>query len=267
MADASSNSVTDYSRHQFESKGEWSLVNIRVYKDPNESVCYEITLKRFPVKYVINLIIPAILMVIADVFSMLIHSYPDRLNFKITVVLGFFVLLLILNNMLPNSDSPPIIGIFFCSCMAMMIFTIIGTVLAAYMMDMSFKRSNIPACTRMCLRILARLLCFKSNIKDPETVTLKNKDCYSHNKKEINLKTPKKKKRFHLKVKINMEAKLLKKILAGIVKIRDPRNTNVNDNTESEWYTAALAVDRLFLIFYLVFLIAMFIFLLVNWCL
>uniref|UniRef100_A0A8C5MMB3 5-hydroxytryptamine receptor 3A n=1 Tax=Leptobrachium leishanense TaxID=445787 RepID=A0A8C5MMB3_9ANUR len=269
-----SNAAAEFSQVLVVSKGEWSLLNIKVHEIPS-AVRYEIFLKRSPVKYIMNLIIPAILMVIADVFSMFIHSYPDRLNFKITVVLGFFVLLLILNDMLPNSDSPPIIGIFCCSCMAMMIFTIIGTMLAAYMMDMSFKKVCFDNTQTTKFQDLLFEAMLHLLVLDVQTqceyfflihLYLISTDRYNDNKKEINLKTPKKKKRFHRNVKINMEIKLLKKILAGIVKIHDQWNTNVNDNTESEWYTAALAVDRLFFIFYLVFVIIMFIFLFLTWC-
>lgn len=64
-----------------------------------------------PILYVINLIVPAGFLVLVDVASMFIPMEGgERLGFKITVVLGFSVLLLILNDLLPNSEVTPILG-------------------------------------------------------------------------------------------------------------------------------------------------------------
>ncbi|CAH2324605.1 5-hydroxytryptamine receptor 3A-like [Pelobates cultripes] len=121
-------------------------------------------------------------MVLMDVSSMFMQSYETRFSFKIILVLGFSVLLLILNAMLPNSDSPPILGIFCCACMALMIFSIAGCVLTSYMMELSSKQSRIPRWVKTCLlNNLAHVLCVKvKDVKDLEMiVTVKTTSNYS----------------------------------------------------------------------------------------
>nr|DBA17005.1 TPA: hypothetical protein GDO54_002522 [Pyxicephalus adspersus] len=171
----------------FTPKGDWNLINITVFDyldkgDTNYSrVIYTITLKRVPVVYIVTLILPACLMVILDLFSMFIPmGSEERLNFKITIVLGFSVLLLILNNMLPTSYTPPILGIFCLVCMAVMVFSIIGCITISYMLMLSESQKNVPRWVKTwILTYLAKLLCFKSfskngiNIGEPDSVTCK----------------------------------------------------------------------------------------------
>ncbi|XP_056384129.1 5-hydroxytryptamine receptor 3A-like [Hyla sarda] len=114
---SSAEQVTSLSLEEF-SKSEWTLkeiniihLNITKYGEEWSKVIYQILIRRAPVLYVINLIIPACLLVLVDVASMFIPTEGgERLGFKITVVLGFSVLLLILNDFLPNTYEPPILA-------------------------------------------------------------------------------------------------------------------------------------------------------------
>ncbi|KAG8563271.1 hypothetical protein GDO81_015995 [Engystomops pustulosus] len=121
-----SSQVNSNSQEIFVSKGDWVLLDISVssmtiWSEGVEysQVIFELIIKRAPVVYIINLIIPSCFLVLLDVVSMFIQmGTGERLGFKITVVLGFSVLLLILNDMLPNSDNPAVLGEFFLySCM------------------------------------------------------------------------------------------------------------------------------------------------------
>ncbi|KAM4017332.1 5-hydroxytryptamine receptor 3A-like isoform 2-T2 [Anomaloglossus baeobatrachus] len=117
LAYNSSSEVFQASREAFVNKGDWILKNITVeqsslnFEDTNYStVYYEITLQRIPIVYVITLIVPACFLVILDIVSMFIQmDSKERLGFKITIVLGFSVLLLILNSMLPSSEKSPVL--------------------------------------------------------------------------------------------------------------------------------------------------------------
>ncbi|CAJ0966492.1 unnamed protein product [Ranitomeya imitator] len=108
--------VNKNSQEAFVPKGDWILVDITVQNltydflnDGFSQVIYEVTLKRAAVIYIINLIIPACFLVFLDIASMFIQDFGERLGFKINVILGFSVLLLILNNMLPHSNSTPML--------------------------------------------------------------------------------------------------------------------------------------------------------------
>ncbi|KAM4017467.1 5-hydroxytryptamine receptor 3A-like [Anomaloglossus baeobatrachus] len=120
-----SSQVNKNSQNIFVSKGDWTLLDVTVSNSTVWSegvaysiVVYQITMQRAPVVYVINLIIPSCFLVLLDVISMFIEiGTGERLGFKITVVLGFSVLLLILNDMLPSSDrvGPSITYLNRCS--------------------------------------------------------------------------------------------------------------------------------------------------------
>ncbi|XP_041124800.1 5-hydroxytryptamine receptor 3A-like isoform X3 [Polyodon spathula] len=129
LAASNSSVVTQRSRDNFSKRGEWELLHVDV-QNRNLSfsgilysqVKYTITLKRIPIVYVVNLICPAGLLIILDFSGMFISvTGGERLGFKITVVLGFLVLLLILNDQLPKTDVFPILGVFCGLCFALMI--------------------------------------------------------------------------------------------------------------------------------------------------
>ncbi|CAJ0939092.1 unnamed protein product, partial [Ranitomeya imitator] len=66
--------------------------------------------QRIPQTYVVSFILPICFMVLLDIVSMFIEMPKnDRLGFKISIVLGFSMLLLILNDILPLSHTPPLL--------------------------------------------------------------------------------------------------------------------------------------------------------------
>ncbi|XP_063293542.1 5-hydroxytryptamine receptor 3A-like [Pelobates fuscus] len=259
-----SENATKQTKEAFASKGAFTFININViHREKENSVTYMISIKRNALKYVINLVIPTFFMMFMDIFGMSIQSYETRFNFKIIIVLGFSVLLLILNDMLPNSDSPPILGIFCCACMALMIFSIAGCVLASYVMELSSKQYKIPKWIKTyLLNNLAYVLRVKvKDVTDLEMAISKNKYFY-----RIHLQPDVIKKKSHPKIKVNLQVKLLKKILAEIVKFHEEWKKSINKEvTESEWYTVAVVIDRLVLIIYLLFVLIVFIILIVSW--
>ncbi|XP_018427483.1 PREDICTED: 5-hydroxytryptamine receptor 3A-like [Nanorana parkeri] len=257
------------------SKGDWLLLNITVNSSivisegTNYSqVYYTITLKRVPVVYIITLILPAIFMVLLDIVSMFIQmESSERLTFKITIVLGFSVLLLILNNMLPTSDTLPVLGIFCLVCMAVMVFSLIGCVTISYTLMLSKSQSNVPSWVKTwILTYLATLLCFKSfskygiNINQPES----DSETYSNNRViKTNSERRNKKQRSNEE---SLEVKLLKKLLKEILKIHaefvESRN---KQEFKSEWHAVALVIDRFVLISYLIIVTVLFATVIIIW--
>ncbi|OCT84393.1 hypothetical protein XELAEV_18022546mg, partial [Xenopus laevis] len=276
-----SSDVYASSMNIYVSKGDWSLLNITVINQTlitgNEEfskVTYMITIKRSPIVYVINLIIPACFMVFLDVASMFIQmGSGERLGFKITIVLGFSVLLLILNDMVPNSDSSPILGIFCTVCLAVMVTSTIGSILTNYMLTLSDTRPNVPNWVKTwILKRLARVLLFKLNkdekdlavsidtvmsLADPNVRKTDNQpDMALRKKTEDSVKA----------IKVTLEVSLLKRLLAAVLKIHQDLNLSRNEqDAKSEWYLAALVVDRLILFLYLIIVIVIFSVVIIVW--
>ncbi|XP_075433016.1 5-hydroxytryptamine receptor 3A-like [Ascaphus truei] len=274
---SNSSTVSELSRTVFASKGDWTLSDISVssnmYASDGEKysqVTYKITIKRTPIIYIINLIIPACFLLFLDIASMFIQmGTGERLGFKITVVLGFSVLLLILNNLLPNSDSTPVLGIFCTVCLVVMVLSIIGSIAISYMLTESATQPDVPPWIKIwVLNHLARVLRFKKRSDKEELVTVVavNNDSNDGKKVEKTLELCEKRKISQREARGSLEAKLLKRLLAQILKIHHELTLSKNeDDAKSEWYMAALVVDRLVLILYLVTVVIIFAIVIIVW--
>ncbi|XP_043090490.1 5-hydroxytryptamine receptor 3A-like isoform X2 [Puntigrus tetrazona] len=122
--------LTFSSKKAFQTQGEWELLNINTSKanfstlgDPHDQLIYKITLKRRPLLYVINFLMPVLYFLILDLASFFVDSTGgEKLGFKVTLLLSISVLLLLLQDMLPSTASDiPLIGVY-----CVVIFTLIG---------------------------------------------------------------------------------------------------------------------------------------------
>ncbi|XP_072278842.1 5-hydroxytryptamine receptor 3A-like [Pyxicephalus adspersus] len=259
----------------FTTKNDWKLQAVTVHNttitsegDDYSQVIYSIYIKRAPIIYVLNLIIPACFLVFLDIASMFMRNYNGRLDFKITVVLGFSVLLLILNDILPNSDNTPMLGIFCCICMAMMVLSIIGTIATSYMTELSTTNPQVPMWVRiLVLKHLARIMFFKRHSAKEELVT----PVTIHNdpenaKKSVTEDVSDNKKVLEKDTHVKKEVKLLKRILLEILRIHHDLTLDMEQKeAKTEWEIVALIVDRLVLILYLITVSLVFIIMICVW--
>ncbi|XP_075693050.1 5-hydroxytryptamine receptor 3A-like [Rhinoderma darwinii] len=278
VAKSNSSQVFQNSQDIFVSKGDWSLLDITVQNETFSTgnmtysqVIYQISVRRAPVVYIINLIIPACFMVLLDIASMFIQmATGERLGFKITVVLGFSVLLLILNSMLPNSDNPPVLGIFCCVCLAVMVVSIIGSIGTSYMLMLSENQPNVPPWIKIwIMKNLARILFFKVKAHqrdDLVSVETAVKDNRNYKKTETCMTIEMRKTDTQKDIRIPVEVKILKRLLAEVLKIRqEMKYSKDQDDVKSDWHFAAMVVDRLVLIVYLLIVIVMFAVVITVW--
>ncbi|XP_050960297.1 5-hydroxytryptamine receptor 3A-like, partial [Labeo rohita] len=103
--------MTIQSKETFQNQGEWEFISInetntvgKVLWLEMDQLMYQITIKRRPRLYVINLILPIFVFLVLDVMSfVIVGSGTDKLNFKMTLLLSISVFLLILNDTLPST--------------------------------------------------------------------------------------------------------------------------------------------------------------------
>ncbi|XP_077144430.1 5-hydroxytryptamine receptor 3A-like [Ranitomeya variabilis] len=253
--------VTLTSMQEF-AKSEWDLKKINVFHvnvsksgEVWSKVIYQILIRRAPVLYVINLIIPACLLVLVDVASMFIPMEGgERLGFKITVVLGFSVLLLILNDFLPNTDNPPILGVFCMVCLLIMIISIIDSIFISYMLYLSAVRPEVPKWLKLwVLKRLAFVLRISTHqeLTDSATHAANNKamdesPAAQESEAETNRQLVK-------NSKDSPEIKLLKRLLLELLMVRRHLIVSKKEETaKSEWHLVAFVLDRFILILYLI---------------
>ncbi|XP_065132307.1 5-hydroxytryptamine receptor 3A-like [Paramisgurnus dabryanus] len=129
--------LTSESQQNFQTQGEWELLNINasiadcstMWFSQNRKI-FKITIRRRPLLYIINLIFPVFCFLVLDVASFLINaSESEKLGFKVTLLLSISVLLLILNDKLPSTASQmPLIGIYCIGVFSLIGISILETI-------------------------------------------------------------------------------------------------------------------------------------------
>ncbi|KAG1925135.1 retrotransposable element [Pimephales promelas] len=110
--------ITGSSHELFQAQGEWELLSINYTNSTItkwidlDQLIYQIHIKRRPLLYVINIIVPVFFFLILDVASFfIVKNGYDKLSFKVTLLLSISVMLLILSNTLPSTAKKlPLIG-------------------------------------------------------------------------------------------------------------------------------------------------------------
>uniref|UniRef100_A0A3B4TN40 5-hydroxytryptamine receptor 3A-like n=1 Tax=Seriola dumerili TaxID=41447 RepID=A0A3B4TN40_SERDU len=122
----------------------------------------QIRVRRRATLYVVNLLIPSCFLITVDMFSFLLPPQSvDRSSFKMTLILGYTVFLLIMNDLLPiTGNTIPLINVFFSICLALMVASLLETILVTHLLCGSGDFSPVPRWVQvLVLQILGRLVC------------------------------------------------------------------------------------------------------------
>uniref|UniRef100_A0A8C2ZLE0 Cholinergic receptor, nicotinic, beta 5b n=1 Tax=Cyclopterus lumpus TaxID=8103 RepID=A0A8C2ZLE0_CYCLU len=129
--------LTDYaSRDDFKPSGEWDIVSLpgRKNEDPNDirylDITYDFIIKRKPLFYTINLIIPCILITsLAILVFYLPSDCGEKMTLCISVLLALTVFLLLISKIVPpTSLAVPLIGKYLMFSMVLVTFSIVTSV-------------------------------------------------------------------------------------------------------------------------------------------
>uniref|UniRef100_A0A8D2ZGW7 5-hydroxytryptamine receptor 3A-like n=1 Tax=Scophthalmus maximus TaxID=52904 RepID=A0A8D2ZGW7_SCOMX len=160
------------SKLYLEASGEWELVDIlgetsilQFGVDEWDIITIWVVIKRRPVLYVVNLLIPSSFLMLIDILSFYLPPHSvDRASFKMTLILGYTVFLLIMNDLLPSTaNGTPIIGIYFSVCLALMVISLLETVIITNVLHHSSKKyQEVPHWVRVVvLKHIANLICYR----------------------------------------------------------------------------------------------------------
>ncbi|XP_051787649.1 5-hydroxytryptamine receptor 3A-like [Erpetoichthys calabaricus] len=250
----SANELKEMTLAHYINRGEWELLDIEVLdqnltfgKNLFSKVKYTITLQRTSALYIINLIAPAIFLLIVDFGSMFIPiTAGERLGVKVTIVLGFSVLLLILNDLVPSTNSTPILGVFFTLCLLIMILSILGTIAVLHMVEQSTDR-KIPSWLQTCLfKYLAKFLSVNTNCLSQKKTGQCSNDLTDVSRTQNEVKEEwKTEQESH-------EVRLLKMLHLQIPAIKNHlEKSSEEESNKAQWLMAALVIDRLLCILYM----------------
>uniref|UniRef100_A0A673XRM1 Neurotransmitter-gated ion-channel ligand-binding domain-containing protein n=1 Tax=Salmo trutta TaxID=8032 RepID=A0A673XRM1_SALTR len=115
------------------------------------SIREKIVLRRRATLYVVNLLIPSFFLITVDLFSFLLPPQNvDRSSFKMSLIFGYSVFLLIVNDLLPVTGSTiPLINVFFAICLALMVASLLETILITNLLVGSSNFHPVPGWVRV----------------------------------------------------------------------------------------------------------------------
>uniref|UniRef100_A0A7N4PIA0 5-hydroxytryptamine receptor 3E n=1 Tax=Sarcophilus harrisii TaxID=9305 RepID=A0A7N4PIA0_SARHA len=133
--------IVDTSHNLIKTQGEWELLGISkatpklaVGSNLYDQIMFHVAIKRRPGLYVINLLLPSGFLIAIDALSFLLPTESgNRAPFKMTLLLGYTVFLLMMNDLLPASGIP-LISIYFALCLTLMVTSVLESILLTYLL-------------------------------------------------------------------------------------------------------------------------------------
>uniref|UniRef100_A0A668VSE9 Neurotransmitter-gated ion-channel transmembrane domain-containing protein n=1 Tax=Oreochromis aureus TaxID=47969 RepID=A0A668VSE9_OREAU len=103
-------------------------------------------LRRQATMYMVNLLHPSSFLIAVDLFSFLLPPQTvDRSALEMTFILGYTIFLLIMNDLLPvTGNTIPLINVFFSICLALMVASLLETILITNVLRGSADFSPVP---------------------------------------------------------------------------------------------------------------------------
>ncbi|XP_004466010.2 5-hydroxytryptamine receptor 3A isoform X2 [Dasypus novemcinctus] len=154
----------------FMNQGEWELLGVLAqFREFSieSSDCYAemkfyVVIRRRPLFYVVSLLLPSIFLMVMDIVGF--YLPPDsgeRVSFKVTLLLGYSVFLIIVSDTLPaTAIGTPLIGVYFVVCMALLVLSLAETILIVRLVHKQDLQQPVPAwLRRLVLERVAALLC------------------------------------------------------------------------------------------------------------
>ncbi|XP_016073520.1 PREDICTED: 5-hydroxytryptamine receptor 3C-like [Miniopterus natalensis] len=133
--------IADTSRDIVSTQGQWELLGINkatpkmsVGSSLFDQIMFYVAIRRKPRLYIINLLVPSSFLIAIDALSFYLPAESEnRAPFKITLLLGYNVFLLMMNKLLPTSGTP-LISVYFALCLSLMVLSLLETIFITYLL-------------------------------------------------------------------------------------------------------------------------------------
>uniref|UniRef100_A0A6J0TLH5 5-hydroxytryptamine receptor 3A-like n=1 Tax=Pogona vitticeps TaxID=103695 RepID=A0A6J0TLH5_9SAUR len=156
----------------FMNQGEWELLHVlpqfREFSvgdsDYYAEMKFFVVIRRRPLFYAVSLLLPSIFLMVMDIVGF--YLPPDsgeRVSFKITLLLGYSVFLIIVSDTLPaTAIGTPLIGVYFVVCMALLVISLTETILIVRLVHKQDLQPHVPEWVkRWVLERATILLCVR----------------------------------------------------------------------------------------------------------
>ncbi|KAM8902202.1 5-hydroxytryptamine receptor 3E-like isoform 1-T1 [Lycaon pictus] len=136
--------IADTSRDIVQTHGEWELLGINkatpkmsLGTSLYDQIMFYVAIRRRPRLYIINLLVPSGFLIAIDALSFYLPAESgNRVPFKITLLLGYKVFLLMMNDLLPTSGTP-LISVYFALCLSLMVVSLLETIFITYLLHLA----------------------------------------------------------------------------------------------------------------------------------
>nr|XP_033774596.1 5-hydroxytryptamine receptor 3A-like [Geotrypetes seraphini] len=251
-------------------KGEWEVCNVThqrcEYKESNDTFAemrFMILIRRRPLFYVVNLLLPSMFLMMMDIVGFYLPpNCGERVSFKITLLLGYSVFLIIVSDTLPaTATQTPLIGVYFAVCMALLVISLTETILVVRLVHNQHLKSQVPHWMNyLVLEKIAVILCIQDKRRfqmaqtQSSEISLQKENSastakFSHYSREDS-------KDYEKTLPQQEGAHVVDNILQEITAIRQQLKRQENPDTGKKWLEVGYVLDVLFFWIYLVALLA-----------
>ncbi|KAM9832639.1 5-hydroxytryptamine receptor 3A-like [Neosynchiropus ocellatus] len=264
---ASAEAIVEESKDVIETHGEWQLLTVQVVPSTlvledgiYSSVKYHLIIKRSPLLYVVNLLIPSCFLSSLDLFSFLLPPQSvDRGAFKMTLILGYTVFLLLMNDLLPETgETTPLINVLFSVSLALMVASLLETVFITNIQFSSSQYSEVPEwLSTLVLRYMAVLVCVppKKNINRFTVSMHAPSHAFDNNLTTAKVLSTVSGEMQNVKPTQDVSLHELRKISVNLMAIRLQMDQHFQGSkTSQEWHTIGIIIDRLLFGIYVIFM-------------
>ncbi|XP_023700068.2 5-hydroxytryptamine receptor 3A-like [Paramormyrops kingsleyae] len=259
-----------YSKLVMTTIGEWELLDIKAIKvtqynfsnETYDTIVYHIVMRRRPTMYVVNLLIPSCFLMIVDLLSFLLPPEAvDRATFKMTIILGYTVFLLIMNDLLPiTGNRLPLLNVVFSVCLALMVASLLETIIITKILCKS-NHSAVPHWVKILVfKYLAWLVRFPQKpgdqVTDTHSTTTEASSAFFISHDAMKLVEPAKDTEAQDRTRLAGPAvEELKKLSQDLLAIRSHAEEHLPDyRADDEWTQIGHIIDRFLFILYLLFI-------------
>ncbi|XP_004640852.1 5-hydroxytryptamine receptor 3E [Octodon degus] len=147
------------SRNVVQVRGEWQLLsitkatpNMSLATNLHDQIAFHVAIRRRPRLYVLHLLVPSGFLVAIDALSFYLPAENvHRAPFKMALLLGYNVFLLLMNDLLPFGGSA-LISVYFALCLSLMVAGLLETIFITHLLHPT--RSEPPRAPRWLYALL-----------------------------------------------------------------------------------------------------------------
>ncbi|XP_075696920.1 5-hydroxytryptamine receptor 3A-like [Rhinoderma darwinii] len=256
---------------KYANDGEWNIVSVvpsaRVLDYENYSfgeMLFFIILRRKPLFHTVNLILPSLLLMIMNIAGFYLPPESgERISFKITLLLGYSVFLLIVSDSSPPIGTP-LIGSYFVMCMVLLVISVIECIFIVRIVHQQNFHRAVPKWVKtLVLEKMTTLLCIKDKYRiatscnDASDVSEQKESSITEKRTSYNDENIKYCDR---QFSMIQDSEVLLRILKEMVSIQESLKKNIAHPVPSEWLHVGYIIDtflfRIFIIVVIVYVVS-----------